>query len=271
MQNFPSRRTLNAKADCYTEHSFLQQEISKRLDERLSYIKIDPKIILDLGAATGFSTQLLKKRYPKSTIIACDEAENLLQQQTTSSWIPLKKDKKKFLLCANAKELSLADNSVDLVFSNLMLPWYHSEEDIFSEIFRVLKPGAALLLTSFGPDTFKELKKMNQEFGGPVSIPNFKDMHDIGDILLRRGFVDPVVDMEMLSVEYNNVDKLKNDLHHQNISLDSNIDLQSKKTLLLTYEIIYGHAWMPENKVKNNLSEYVISVDNIAKKNSSSS
>ncbi len=47
---------------------------------------------------------------------------------------------------------ALADGSVDLIFSNLMLHWCDPEQ-VFAEFRRVLAPHGLLSFTSFGPDT----------------------------------------------------------------------------------------------------------------------
>jgi malonyl-CoA O-methyltransferase len=286
MSNNSNRRRLNQKAKNYDVHSFLQQEIATRLEARLDYIRISPQTILDLGAATGFTSQLLTQRYPKAQIIACDEAENLLRQQKPNRrWFSFKKSTSQSLLCSEGLRLSLADNSVDLVFSSLFLPWYSSSEPFFEEVFRILKPGGLLLFSSFGPDTFKELKKVTTEILTEMPINTFKDMHDVGDILLRNRFVDPVMDMEMLTLDYENFTKMMADLRFQNVLSASSIisrqvyqqcreryrTLAKENYLPLSYEIIYGHAWMSMNKEKTNANqEFLISLDQIVKKSLSS-
>jgi len=47
------RIAFNRAAITYDKHAVLQKQISKNLFDRLSLIKIDPLIILDLGSGTG--------------------------------------------------------------------------------------------------------------------------------------------------------------------------------------------------------------------------
>ena len=61
-------------------------------------------------------------------------------------------------LCAEAEALPLPEASVDLVFSNLMLPWCEDLDAVFAEVARVLRPRGLFTFTTFGPDTLVELR-----------------------------------------------------------------------------------------------------------------
>jgi len=62
-------------------------------------------------------------------------------------------------ICANADCVPLASDSVDCVFSNLMLNWQPAPHRVFPEIARVLREGGLLLFSSLGPDTLRELRE----------------------------------------------------------------------------------------------------------------
>jgi malonyl-CoA O-methyltransferase len=47
------RRTFNSASDKYNDNAFLQNEIAKRLSEKLKVISINPENIIDLGSGTG--------------------------------------------------------------------------------------------------------------------------------------------------------------------------------------------------------------------------
>ena len=73
-----------------------------------------PKLVLDLGAGTGYAIEGLQKRFRKSRILALDFALGMLRQaQRRGSWLNRPR-----CVCADAEALPLADASVDLVFSN---------------------------------------------------------------------------------------------------------------------------------------------------------
>jgi malonyl-CoA O-methyltransferase len=94
----------------------------------------------------------------------------------------------------------------------------------------------------------------------------FIDMHHIGDMLVQTQLLDPVMDMEMITLTYQNLNGLIQDLKAtgENLVLRQEpTGLSPKETLnnlinayechrttnnLLpaTFEVIYGHAWVSE-------------------------
>ena len=70
----------NQHAADYEQAALVQHEIGERLFERLNYLKIAPRFVLDLGCGTGVFTQQLKKKYPDAQIIGVDLAYGMLLQ-----------------------------------------------------------------------------------------------------------------------------------------------------------------------------------------------
>ena len=80
----------------------------------------------------------------------------------------------------------------------------------FREAQRTLEVGGLFMFSTFGPDTLRELAGC---FGdGAAHTRRFTDMHDLGDMLVECGFVDPVMDMEVLTLTYHSVDDLVSEL-----------------------------------------------------------
>ncbi len=252
------RSAFNKASNAYDEHAFMQKEIAKRLDEKLNVVSSNSDIILDLGAGTGLLSQQLSKRFPGSKIIALDFAQNSLKNNNS-------KDK----ICADANHLPLADNSVDIVISSLMMQWCSDLNQLFLEIHRVLKNNGLFLFSTFGPDTLKELKKSWSVVDDKTHVNSFTDMHDIGDQMLQNGFQSPVMEMETLTLTYQTVTDLLKDLkaigaqtvNTRSKSLTGKDKFQlmikmyesyrTEGKLPATYEVIYGHAWKKQNKLEN--------------------
>lgn len=244
------RIAFNKASNNYEDHAFLQKEIATRLDAKLNIISSNSAVILDLGAGTGLLSQQLEKRFTDSKIIALDFAQNSLKNNPTPHKI-----------CANANHLPLADNSVDIVISSLMMQWCSDLKQLFSEIHRVLKNDGLILFSTFGPDTLKELKKSWSVVDNEAHVNTFTDMHDIGDQILGAGFASPVMEMETLTLTYQTVIDLFRDLKAigaQSVSERSKSLMGKDKFKLMvemyesyrkdgklpaTYEVIYGHAW----------------------------
>ncbi|NIV73292.1 MAG: methyltransferase domain-containing protein, partial [Gammaproteobacteria bacterium] len=89
------------------------------------------------------------------------------------------------LVCGDAEAIPLADASVDLAVSSLMLPTCPRPERVLAELHRVLVPGGLLMLASLGPDTLRELRQSWMAVDRHVHVQGFIDMHDLGDALLR--------------------------------------------------------------------------------------
>jgi malonyl-CoA O-methyltransferase len=250
--------------------TFLTKEIGTRLIERLDLIKLKPTIILDASNIFHHQTKELLQRYSDATILTATINPNIINP--TSLWQRWQRQGKNII--ADFHHLPLPDESVDFVFSNCLLYSSWNLPTLIQEWYRVLKPNGLLLFSSLGPDTLKELRASQQSRFNP-----FIDMHDIGDMLLHRGFSDPVMDMEMLTVYYQNFKQLLHDVRVNSIPVmpvnyRGKLYLQqleqAYKTLLtddnklpVTCEIIYGHAWKIQKPAKNSAGEFAIPINKI--------
>jgi len=130
-----ARRAFERAAASYDEAAVLQREIGSRMLERLDYVRLTPKTVLDLGCGTGQGIDVLAKRWRKAKIIALDLAESMLQcARRRGTWLNRPRP-----LCADLEALPLADDSVDLVISNASLQWAGNLSGAFAELRRVLK------------------------------------------------------------------------------------------------------------------------------------
>ena len=258
-----ARRSFDRAADSYDGAAVLQREMVDRMLERLDYVRLDPKLILDLGAGTGYAIDGLQKRYRKARILALDFSPAMLRRaQSRGSWLNRPR-----CVCADAETLPLADASMDLVFSNATLQWCNDIAGTFSECLRVLRPGGLLMFTTFGPDTLRELRDSWAAADGHSHVSPFLDMHDIGDALVHARFANPVVDAERMTVTYEKARDLMRDLKvlgAHNSTSERPRGLTGRRRLAAvdrayeahrrdgrlpaTYEVLNGHAWAPEQR-----------------------
>ncbi|RRQ22108.1 malonyl-ACP O-methyltransferase BioC [Thiohalobacter thiocyanaticus] len=254
------RLAFNRAAATYDGVAVLQREVGQRLLERLELIRLQPEWALDLGAGTGQITQALLRRYRGSRVLALDLAEAMLAQtRRAAGWW-----RRPRLVCGDAEQLPLADDSVDLLVSNLTLQWCNSLDRAFAEFRRVLRPGGALFFTTFGPDTLKEVRDSWAEVDGHSHTNRFIDMHDIGDALVRAGLAEPVMDVERLQLTYRDLPRLVREikaLGAHNVTAGRARSLTGRAhwrafeqayesrrrdgVLPVSYEVVYGHAWAP--------------------------
>ncbi|MCF6218181.1 MAG: malonyl-ACP O-methyltransferase BioC [Gammaproteobacteria bacterium] len=257
------RHSFDKAAPRYDEVAILQREVASRLLERLDLIKLAPQQILDLGCGTGHNSQHLDKRYKRAQVISLDLAPNMIKQaRKHKSWF-----NKQCFICGDAEALPLMDNSVDLIFSSLTIQWCHDLDSVFKECFRILRPGGLLMFSTLGPDTLHELRSSWQKVDSNNHVNAFIDMHDIGDAMIRSRLSDPVMDVENITMTYNQVMTLMRDLkilgaHNMTHGRPRNLTSKTKMVAMCdayeryrtegvlpaTYEVVYGHAWAPTNK-----------------------
>jgi malonyl-CoA O-methyltransferase len=258
-----ARRAFEKAADTYDEAAVLQNEIGDRLMERLDYIRLQPRRILDLGAGTGMFTSALMKRYRKADVVALDIAKPMLHRvKQRAGWL-----RKPGCVCADSESLPFNDDSFDFIFSNLMLQWCTDLEAAFKELRRVLSPGGLLMFTTFGPDTLMELRASWEAVDGYTHVNSFIDLHDVGDSLLHTKWAEPVMDSERITVTYRELRGLMQDLkhigahnvtsgrprgltgkHHLQQLVEAYEPFREDGVLPASYEVVYGHAWSPLNK-----------------------
>ena len=154
-----------------------------------------------------------------------------------------------------------------MMWSNLAVQWCNDLPATFVELHRVIKTDGLLMFSTFGPDTLKELRIAFDGVDGYNHVNRFADMHDVGDMLVAAGFTDPVMEMEKLTLTYDDVKAVMQDLrsigaHNATagrapgmlgkakwMRIVRNYEtLRRDGKLPATFEIIYGHAWKPTPK-----------------------
>lgn len=263
------RRAFSRAATSYDATAVLQREVCSRMLERLEYIKLQPKRVLDVGSGTGWGTRQLMAKYPSAQMVSLDIAMGMLQaaRGATGWWQKLFSSQKASMLCADVEALPIASNSLDMVWSNLAVQWCNDLPATLGDLHRVLKVEGLLMFSTFGPDTLKELRQAFHGVDAHNHLNRFADMHDIGDMLSHGGFAEPVMDMEYITLTYDDVRSVLHDLKaigannatagrgqglmgkHAWKSLVENYEaLRRDGKLPATYEVIYGHAWKPQPK-----------------------
>ncbi len=264
------RRAFERAAPTYDAAAVLQQTLAQRLLERLAYVKLQPRSVLDAGAGTGYALPGLGERFPEARLVALDIAPAMLREARTRQ-SGLERIAARFFgsrkayLCADLRALPLAAGSQGLIFSNATLQWCDDLPRVFSEMLRVLEVGGLLTFSSFGPDTLRELRQAFAAVDGFTHTNRFIDLHDIGDLLVEAGFADPVMDREIFTLTYESARDMMVDLkavgaHNATqgrprglfgrgrwAALCAQLEcFRRSGKLPATYEVVYGHAWKPE-------------------------
>lgn len=260
MTNRIIQQKLNQNFRKFVKLDFIYNEISKRMVERLEYIKLQPKTILDIGSGLAIDSKALNALYTKSKVIELDLAINFLKLRLPKAKLKLANlftlSKLPSLICADALDLPLQNSSIDLVWSNLTLPYIQDINTFLTEIRRVLVIGGVFLISGFGVDTFWQLREMG------LATYDFPDMHLIGDMLVKLGFNDPVTDREIITIQYNSLEQLLLDIRSSGCGALANNNMSQRLTKAnyrylqtkfnelsingvfeLTLEVYYAHSW----------------------------
>ncbi len=266
------RRSFERAAATYDDGAVLQNEICRRLLERLDYIKLEPHWIVDAGSGTGNAVPGLLARFPGASVVTVDLALAMARRarMRRARWRRLLgwRGVRLVAACGDIEQLPVASGAAGLVWSNLALQWVNRPQRAFSEMHRVLAPGGLLMFSSFGPDTLKELRAAFQGADRHTHVGRFIDMHDVGDTLIAQGFADPVMDMEHVTLTYTTVRDLMRDLKcigARNLTRGRPMTLSGKSLMAkvaqayeafrkdgklpATFEVVYGHAWKPQARV----------------------
>jgi malonyl-CoA O-methyltransferase len=279
------RRQFDRRAKSLSRHGFLLDEVTKRLIDRLDYIRLTPGRILDVGCGAGGAKVLLSKRFPKAQWVGVDFSLPMLRSGIASSrgfasWLDRLRNRAGARICAEAAQLPFAEAAFDLVFSNLMLHWHPQPHNVFPEWKRVLAVDGLLLFSCFGPDTLQELRAACGEALGESYPMPFIDMHDFGDMMVAAGFATPVMDVETIRLTYASARELLaearalggNPRDDRRQGFVSGARARALLTALerrretatgrigLTFEVAYGHAWKPAPK---SATQSVISLDRL--------
>ena len=281
------RDSFSHAAATYDAAAVLQTQVRDELLHRLEVLRMEPAVVVDLGAGTGQASIALKRRYPGGRVVAIDIAHGMLQQARTRQTLLRRFNR----VVADAAALPLGDASVDMLFSSLMLQWCNDPDQVLRECRRVLRPGGVLHFTTLGPDTLLELRKSWQAADpGHAHVNRFIDMHDLGDALVRAGFAEPVLDVERYTLTYDDARGLMRDLKEigaHNATAGRARGLTGKSTLArmlaayegfrrkgrlpATYEVVFAQAWCPTGPIRTKgqpRAETVVPMSQIRRRNS---
>lgn len=119
---------------------------------------------------------------------------------------------------ADEEALPFRDASLDLVVSALALQFVNDLPGVLVQIRRALKPDGLFLAALIGGETLMELRQSfaqaesDLEGGASPHVAPFADLRELGGLLQRAGFALPVTDTDRITVRYDSVFGLMQDL-----------------------------------------------------------
>lgn len=172
--------------------------------DRLAWFAQTPQLIVDAGCGTGRGTAALQQRFAGAQVLGMDFSPAMLtvaaQRLTTAS-----------LARCDLHALPLAAHSVDLLVANLVLPWCDPLA-VLQEFARVLAPDGLLLVSTTGPASLQEVRRAWRQTDQAVHVHASLDMQTLGDIAVRAGLREPVLDTDRIRLGYSSPARLHEEL-----------------------------------------------------------
>jgi len=122
--------------------------------------------VLDLGSGTGFFTNLLATSYHQ--VIGLDLSKEMLRFAKEC------RNKNIVWLEADAHKIPLQDESIDFIYSNLVIQWCEPLDVAIEEMLRILKPGGLIIFTTLVDGTLHELKSSWRQVDDDQHVIDFK-------------------------------------------------------------------------------------------------
>jgi malonyl-CoA O-methyltransferase len=252
---------------------WLHEEVARRMEDRLQWIKAQPRNWADWSPLRGGleAHALLARRYRDAPGFVV-EPEPALQERSAQAlaapwWSARRWSAAKTRLRAEAE---LPPEGVDLLWANMALHSAADPEGLIGRWHRLVATNGFLMFSCLGPDTLRELRQLYIEAGWAPAGHEFTDMHDWGDMLVHAGFAEPVMDMEHIVLTWSTPDaflaelrQLGRNLHPARFAglrgrgwraalqraLADRAARSPNGRISMSYEIIYGHAFKPQPRV----------------------
>ena len=184
------------------ETPWLNELLAQRMAERLAWIKVEVQTGWLWQGLWGGGVAALQQRYPKALLQSLEHEAAPLRQARKRWW------QKTDWLALEAAPTGKAQ----LVWAPLGLLAEPDPRARLARWHELLAVDGFLMLSSFGPDSFVELRELYRREGFGELAPAWVDLHDVGDLLVESGFAEPVMDQERLRLTWMDVDALWRDL-----------------------------------------------------------
>lgn len=247
--------------------AWLHEEVGRRMEERLEWIRREPAAWVDWAPVRGGleAHARVARRYPKSGVFVVEGAARraLAERALTPPWWKR--------IGGPALHLGPApEGGAQMLWSNMALHMAADPQALMAQWHRALAVDGFLMFSCLGPDTVRELRWLYAECGWPPPAHEFTDMHDWGDMLVGAGFAEPVMDMERITLTYDSPVRLLQELRELGANLHParfqalrgrgwRTRLESELAarlrgpdgrLALSFEIVYGHAFKPAPRAR---------------------
>ena len=221
----------------YNDNAYVQKHIAARLVDLFAQISNPPHFqnALEIGCGTGFLTQELAQRLSVDhwTIndLVTDSKAHIAPILNTSAW--------DFL--PGAIETKQLSGNYDLIASASVFQWIADTQALLKKLSDSLAPGGWLILSSFGPEHFREL----QAFDTKPHTMSYFDSTD-WQALLPDDLVPKLINQDVQVAKFSTVRKLL--MHLRNTGVNANAQRQWSRQSLAAFEQEYTHRFSDQDQ-----------------------
>lgn len=254
----------------FPEPPWLHAEIARRMGERLAIIRLQPALILDWWGWLGAGGGVLDAAYPKARRIVVEPDAAWVDRSRARAarpwWKALGNGRGGVDVALESGPLPI---DAQLVWANMVLHGVADPPALFERWERHLGVDGFVMFSCLGPGTLRELRDLYARLRWPSPTASFIDMHDLGDMMVRAGFADPVMDQETITLRWSRPAELLDELRRLggNTARERVAGLRTPRwreqlvreleslrgadgRIGLSFEVAYGHAFKSAPRVR---------------------
>ena len=245
----------NRIARNYKCYNFLKNYSANEFIKKLKKDNKNFNLILEIGSHAGEFTEKVNNLKIVNNIITSDISIEMLKLVNNNLKINFDEEK-----------IPFEEPVFEGIFSCLYLNQSKNFIELLLKFQKILKNDGILLFSVFGSETLKELKKIFIEveskmfMGVYPRFNNFFDLKTLGDLLLKLGFKNPVLEKDLIKVKYNSLFSLMRDLRGMGESnaLIGRKKINDLKSFFLEVENSYPKSYQNKNCIEYNATFEII-------------
>ncbi len=242
---------------------WLHAEVARRMAGRLVILKHQPEAYIDWWSHLGAGADLLRRAHPKARCLAVEpEIARRSAAERPATWWSPRRWTSRHDRTLTAAEVPPA--AAPLLWANMMLHAVDDPRHTMLEWHRALAVDGFLMFSTLGPGSLRGLRDLYRREGWPTPHAAFVDMHDLGDMLVRSGFADPVMDQEIVTLTWASAEAMLAELRclggnadparmaglrtprwHARLQFLLEQEADATGRVSMEFEIVYGHAVRP--------------------------
>lgn len=260
-----------------SEPPWLHQEVARRMAERLAIVRLQPDVVIDWWGHLGAGAARLAQAYPRARRIVVEPSAALAERSAADARRPWWSAQRWVGETTPVLvDTDPAPAGAQLVWANMMLHAVVDPPRLFERWQRALAVDGFVMFSCLGPGTLRELRELYRRLGWPTPTPTFVDMHDLGDMLVRAGFADPVMDQETITLRWNDTRALLRELRalggnaaparfsglrtprwRERLLRELGALAGSDGKPALSFEVAYGHAFRAAPRLRPGVATHV--------------